>query len=198
MRDDDVGCRVAIRPGGPPFSLHAAGMPREEKAETRSWEEPKLVPMIAVRGGFMRSLAGASCDGVLVAQRRYRVLLPGRCRWLLAGAFALCSAFSALGCGLGTETLEEADPAALPVTVSFDQHIKPRINYYCAGCHHPDSPLGSADGWNFSSYELVRASYKAIEEAAIEERSMPPGGARRFDARDSALFRRWRAQNFPR
>jgi mono/diheme cytochrome c family protein len=101
-----------------------------------------------------------------------------------------------VACGLGDGTLEELDPAAVPEVVTYSQHIQPRMEYYCVSCHNPDGPLGNAGGWDLSSYLLVRAAYRSIERAALTERSMPPGGARRLTAEDAAIFRRWRDSGF--
>jgi mono/diheme cytochrome c family protein len=117
--------------------------------------------------------------------------LPGPARLALALLAGL-----ALACGMGDELLEEVDPAALPSSVSYVQHIKPRMDYACGACHNPDSALGNGGGWNFSSYALVRASFDSIHTAAFEARRMPPGGARRLTAEDAAIFRRWQKTGF--
>lgn len=103
---------------------------------------------------------------------------------------------TAAACGLGDASLEEVDPAAIPAVVTYSQHIQPRVEYYCVSCHNPDGPLGNAGGWDLSSYLLVRAAYLSIEQTALTERNMPPGGARRLSAEDAAIFRRWRDSGF--
>ena len=114
--------------------------------------------------------------------------------WALWGAVALL----ATSCGLGDERIEEVDPDAIPATVTYTAHIRPRLDYYCVGCHHPDGPHGKAGGFDFSTYELVRATSSSIERVAFEEKIMPPGGARRMSALDGAIFRRWMRQGFVR
>ena len=100
------------------------------------------------------------------------------------------------GCGIGDDLLEDSDPTAIPTTVTYRQHIEPRIHYYCGGCHNPNGILGNAGGWNFATYPLVRAAYGSIQRVAFEERRMPPGGARKMSPRDQAIFRRWRQNGF--
>ena len=99
-------------------------------------------------------------------------------------------------CGLGNDTLEQDDPAALPQTVTYARHVRPRMEHYCTGCHSPDSQIGTAGGWDFSSYALTRASFASIDAAALRAATMPPGGARKLSSRDIAIFRRWKAQGF--
>ncbi len=102
-----------------------------------------------------------------------------------------------LGCGLGDGTLEEVDPASIPAEVTYTQHIKPRMEYFCVACHNPDASLGNAGGWDLSTYLLVRASYDSIATTSFLKRTMPPGGARRLTAEDEAYFNRWEALGFP-
>lgn len=109
--------------------------------------------------------------------------------------FLLPAAGLLLACGLGQETLDQADAAAASL-VTYSQHVKPRMDYYCVGCHNPHGPLGNAGGWDFSSYLLVRASFASIEQAALVKKSMPPGGSRRLSAHDAAILRRWRQGSF--
>lgn len=104
----------------------------------------------------------------------------------------------AVGCGLGDASLTDVDPDAIPATVSYEADVGPRIDYYCVSCHHADGQQGNAGGWDFSSYELVKASFGSIELTAIQDKSMPPGGARRLTARDAAILLRWRDQGFAR
>ena len=103
---------------------------------------------------------------------------------------------AAVGCG--DQTLIDADPSSVPQSVTFEHDIAPRIDYYCLACHSPDSQIGNAGGWDFTSYEQVRGGFSSIEEVAFEEQRMPPGGARRMTARDQAIFRHWRDLGFPR
>jgi hypothetical protein len=112
-------------------------------------------------------------------------------------AAALVLAIGLAGCGMGDELLEEIDPFAVPATVTYDDHIRPRMEYYCVACHHPGGPLGTAGGWDFSSYELVKASFETIQFVTFVERRMPPGAARRMDGRDRAFFSRWKSSGFP-
>jgi hypothetical protein len=101
------------------------------------------------------------------------------------------------GCGLGDGDLEQVDPGAVPASVTYKQHIQPRMEYYCVACHNPDGSLGNAGGWDLSNYKLVRAAYTSISEAAFTRRIMPPGGARKLTAEDVAIFRRWESLGFP-
>ena len=112
-------------------------------------------------------------------------------------AALLLGASLVTGCGLGDGDLAEVDPAALPAKVTYADHIKPRMEYYCVACHNPDSSLGNAGGWDFSGYKLVRASYASIARAAFTRLTMPPGGARKLTAEDIAFFHRWAALGFP-
>lgn len=108
-----------------------------------------------------------------------------------------CGVMAMAGCGLGDGDLEQVDPGAVPASVTYKQHIQPRMEYYCVACHNPDGSLGNAGGWDFSTYKLVRAAYTSISEAAITRRVMPPGGARKLTAQDVAIFRRWETLGFP-
>jgi len=112
-------------------------------------------------------------------------------------AALLWGAALAAGCGLGDGDLADVDPAAVPDKVTYAQHIKPRMEYYCVACHNPDSSLGNAGGWDYSSYKLVLAGYNSIERAAFKQLTMPPGGARKLTAEDIAIFRRWASLGFP-
>lgn len=100
------------------------------------------------------------------------------------------------GCGIGDSTLDELDPGAVPAVVTYRQHVQPRLDYYCVSCHNPDGPLGSAGGWDLSTYLFVRAAHASIMDAAVSRRSMPPGGARRLTPTDEAVLRKWKAGGF--
>jgi uncharacterized membrane protein len=100
-------------------------------------------------------------------------------------------------CGVGDGTLADVDPESVPADVAYTTHVQPRIDHYCTSCHNPDGLLGNAGGWDFSSYQRVRGAIDLIRQVAFEEKSMPPGGARRMSVRDAAILERWQATGFP-
>jgi len=99
--------------------------------------------------------------------------------------------------GCGEDNFGVVDPAVLPAVVSFEKHIAPRMNYYCVGCHNQNGQLGNAGGWNLEGYWRTRLSIESIEKVSFEDKSMPPGGARRMTSWDAALFRKWREEDYP-
>jgi hypothetical protein len=118
---------------------------------------------------------------------------------VIALSLVIGASFSGFGqgCGWGALPIEQADPAAMPGDVSYADDIRPRIEYYCLGCHRPGSPLGNAGGWDLSSYLLVKGSFFSIMDSSFTKRSMPPGGARRMSAEDQAVFLAWELAGFP-
>ena len=97
----------------------------------------------------------------------------------------------------GDEEFGDVDPDVLPAVVSFENHIAPRMNYYCVGCHNKNGQLGNAGGWNLEGYWQTRLAIESIEKVSFEEKTMPPGGARRMTSWDAALFRKWRDEDYP-
>lgn len=104
---------------------------------------------------------------------------------------------AASGCAFGDAPLEEVDPDAIPATVTWDDHVAPIMDRYCAGCHSDEITSGAAEGLDYSRYDYTRCTFEEVDETTLEEGSMPPGGARRLDGWDKAVLRRWEAQGFP-
>lgn len=100
------------------------------------------------------------------------------------------------GCALGDGTLEEVDPASLPPVVTWDDHIAPLLDRYCATCHSEAAGPGTVEGYDYGSLGGSICGFEGVEETLFEEASMPPGAAPRPDARQEALLRRWQAQGF--
>lgn len=103
-----------------------------------------------------------------------------------------------LGCGLGDAPLEEVDPEAIPPVVTWEDHVAPLMDRYCTGCHSAEIVSGAAEGLDYSRLDYTRCTFEEVAEVALEEGSMPPGGARRLDGLDKAMLRRWSAQGYPR
>lgn len=101
------------------------------------------------------------------------------------------------GCALGEGTIEEVDPASLPPVVTWDEHIAPLLDRYCATCHSEATDFGAAEGYDYGSLAGAICGFEGLEETLFEEVSMPPGAAPWPDGRQEALLRRWRAQGFP-
>lgn len=100
-------------------------------------------------------------------------------------------------CALGEGTLEEVDPESIPAVVTWDDHVAPLMERYCAGCHSDDVAVPAA-GIAYDSREQTACDFEEIEEVIFEHGSMPPGGARRLDGWDRAVLLRWADQGFPR
>lgn len=114
-----------------------------------------------------------------------------------AWACGLACAWLAAGCAQGDKTLEEVDPASLPQTVTWEQHIDPLLDRYCASCHSDEASVGRLEGYEYGLFEGSVCGYEGVEETLFEEGNMPPGGAPRPDGRQMALLRRWASQGFP-
>jgi len=109
---------------------------------------------------------------------------------------ALSCLFTQVGCGSQSDSLAEVDPDSIPENVNYRDHVGPRINYYCTSCHNPDGMLGSAGGWDLSSYDNVVNGFDRIL-SVIQEQWMPPGSSRKPSPRDEAILERWQELGFP-
>lgn len=105
-----------------------------------------------------------------------------------------CVVALVFGCGGGP--IEEVDPGAVPSAPSWNEHVRPLLDRYCQSCHSGQTLGGAPHGYDFVSYELVVCEWDELAKVMLEERSMPPGGARRPDARELATLERWASQGF--
>jgi hypothetical protein len=115
-------------------------------------------------------------------------------RWWASPLCAWCLS----GCALGDAPLEEVDPEAIPAQVTWDDHVAPLMDRYCAGCHSEELVSGAPEGLDYRRYAFARCTFEEIEEVTLQEGSMPPGGARRLTGEDKAVLRRWASQGFAR
>lgn len=109
-------------------------------------------------------------------------------------ALLLCVASA--GCGLGDLSIDEADPGSVPAQPTYERDVRALMGYYCSPCHSPDAQLGTAGGYDYSSYGGVVAGYAGIVDQVFNKQSMPPGAARRLTLREEAIIERWAAQGF--
>lgn len=100
------------------------------------------------------------------------------------------------GCAFGDASLAEVDPGTLPARPTYAEHIRPMMDFYCAACHDPDGQIGAQEGIDLTRYDDIVDEFEEIAEQVFEERTMPPGGARRLSARDEEILARWAEQGF--
>lgn len=112
------------------------------------------------------------------------------------GYIATMGVLGLAGCAQGDGTLEDVDPASLPPIVTWDDHIAPLLDRYCATCHSEAATVGLVAGYDYGSYAGARCLYGGLEQTYFNQGSMPPGAAPRPDGRQDALLRRWQAQGF--
>lgn len=127
---------------------------------------------------------------------------------------ALSLLLGLIGCGFGTQTLEEVDPDAIPANPTYSEHVAPILDFYCVACHDPNGQVGALgddkrkdsfygledddggeDGIDLTNFAAVVDEFDDIE-GTILLREMPPGGARRLTAREEAILSRWADQGF--
>ena len=92
---------------------------------------------------------------------------------------------------MGSGTINEIDPGALPATVTYEAHLKPLLAKHCTECHSSDGRFGIQDGYDYGTYALSVAYYAALKQAAIDEKSMPPGTKERLSSLEAALVLKW-------
>ena len=102
------------------------------------------------------------------------------------------------GCGLGDTPFDQVEAASVVSQPTWTQHVKPRMDFYCAPCHSPDTMQGTSAGYDFTSFGIVSGLFSEVERVAVKERSMPPGAAPRITAEDWAILKRWEANGFPK
>jgi uncharacterized membrane protein len=136
---------------------------------------------------------GVASDGEFMRLKRYLPAIPKELELILA--FALGA--GVVACGAGNTPFEDVDPSSIPQQPTYSEHVRPRMDYFCTGCHDRDSAVGAAEGVDLSTYDAVRAAVPAIELEAVTKRSMPPGGAQRMQARDWAIIKRWSEVGYP-
>jgi hypothetical protein len=78
------------------------------------------------------------------------------------------------------------------------------MSYYCANCHESGNNVTSGDCESedlsgeveLGSYYCVKENYSDVMEYTFDAMTMPPGGARRLNQREKAIFETWAAQGY--
>ena len=110
----------------------------------------------------------------------------------------LClSALTLWGCGMGDATLDEVDPEAAPANPTWSAHVERIMEVRCTACHDPDAQPGEASGYGFETCEKARRYEDPFIRTAIDEKTMPPGGAERLTSAEALTMLRWYAQGAP-
>ncbi|MCA9664904.1 MAG: hypothetical protein KC503_04925 [Myxococcales bacterium] len=120
-------------------------------------------------------------------------MLPQRLRGptFLALLLTLPICAFAASCNIGDTPFYQVDPASIPASPTYLRDIAPRMNYFCTGCHDPDTSIGQKGVWNFADKATVCGNVGEILRVTFGVRSMPPGAAERMGARDGAILLKW-------
>ncbi len=89
----------------------------------------------------------------------------------------------------------------MPDNPTYESHVKFIIEEKCSLCHSSESGR-MAEDISYDKYSDCipkkggHRGWKGIEEAAIEEKSMPPGSKERLTPKETAILLRWKEQGF--
>lgn len=112
--------------------------------------------------------------------------------WVL---LCLVGTLCGISCGLGDKDLASVAPDSIPQTVTWSEHIRPIMQYYCVKCH-----MGSArqdqdpcryPHLNFKAYETTAECAANIDQRVLKDKNMPPPLSQLPTARHKALLQKW-------
>ena len=115
----------------------------------------------------------------------------------MLGAALASLLLGTLACGVGETAYEDfvnIDSEGLPATATWADHVQPRLNYYCTGCHDPDSSAGALANLDLTNQQAACGLRGLIVDVIVDQ-SMPPGDMQKMSPRDLAIFVRWAESN---
>lgn len=114
-------------------------------------------------------------------------------RALLVILSTLLLGLAITACGdLGT--LDEVDPEAAPATPTWDEHVAPIVDQYCANCHGDSAQFGPAEGYVVETCTQVKRGWRSFASTTFDSKSMPPGAAPRPTSSELLTLQRWHDQ----
>lgn len=95
---------------------------------------------------------------------------------------------------IGNSSFEEIAPEAFPQPVSYQEHIAPIVEHYCASCHSENATKSVYP--HFNSYQILKVLWPSFKKAALVELTMPLGGKERVPPFERELLLKWEDENF--